>query len=64
VLHSRGEEIVTSSRRPIRRAGRPDPLKAKALALACRSVSPATFKSDEPTISFARSTRELLVMAS
>jgi methionyl-tRNA formyltransferase len=63
VLHSRGEEIVHVFAPPDPPGGRPDPLKAKALALGVPLSQPATFKSDEAYDKFRALDAELLVMA-
>ncbi len=63
VLHSRGEEIVRVLAPPDPPGGRPDPLKAKALALGVPFSQPATFKSDEAFEQFRALEAELLVMA-
>ena len=63
VLHSRGEEIVRVFAPPDPPGGRPDPLKAKALALGVPFSQPATFKSDEAFEQFRALEAELLVMA-
>jgi methionyl-tRNA formyltransferase len=62
-LHSRGEEIVHVFAPPDLPAGRPDPLKTRALALGLPLSQPATFKSDEVFNQFRELEADLLVMA-
>ena len=63
VLHARGDEIVHVFAPPDAPGGRPDPLKAKALAMGLSLSQPATFKSDEAYEQFRALDTDLLVMA-
>jgi len=63
VLHARGDEIVHVFAPPDAPGGRPDPLKAKALAMGLPLSQPATFKSDEAYEQFRALNADLLVMA-
>lgn len=63
VLHARGDEIVHVFAPPDAPGGRPDPLKAKALAMGLSLSQPATFKSDEAYEQFRALDADLLVMA-
>ncbi len=63
VLHARGDEIVHVFAPPDAPGGRPDALKARALAMGLPLSQPATFKSDEAWEQFRALDADLLVMA-
>ena len=62
-LHARGEEIVQVYAPPDLPGGRPDPLKAKALALGLPLSQPASFRGEREYEQFQALEADLAIMA-
>jgi methionyl-tRNA formyltransferase len=62
-LHARGEEIVQVFAPPDLPGGRPDPLKAKALALGLPLSQPASFRGEREYEQFQALEADLAIMA-
>ena len=62
-LHARGEEIVRVCAPPDVPGGRPDPLKAKALALGLPLSQPASFRGEHEYEEFRALDADLAIMA-
>jgi methionyl-tRNA formyltransferase len=62
-LHARGEEIVQVYAPPDLPGGRPDPLKAKALALGLPLSQPASFRGEREYEQFQALDADLAIMA-
>jgi methionyl-tRNA formyltransferase len=62
-LHARGEEIVHVYAPPDIQGGRPDPLKAKALALGLPLSQPASFRGEREYEQFQALEADLTIMA-